>query len=523
LLSFLSAILLFITLNYVVRVALIYRGIDKYLFFTVTTFGWMVFTFCQMLLAMDFPDATLLTLHRIKIVGVGITGPFYLFTICSIFAHRNVVAKLYLAAMVVLIPFIPFDIFLHLPINHRQIDVFGHPFTYNLGGAGPGYTTFSIIMVLALSASIILALASRGRKGLVPSLLFSIPLIGGVNDYLVTHKVLNNIMVGEYAFFIFIIYIYVNFVKEDQRSYQEVKEARNEAERRLRITEVYTRKSIVDIISQGADPTSFKPEEKHICVLFSDIRDFTHLAESLTPIATIDFLNTYFDNMNEIIKVHQGEIDKLIGDCIMAVFNQPDAALNAAIAMRTRLNIMNRESAGNVNSGIGINYGKVISGNIGSMNKMDYTVIGDVVNSASRIESLTKYYGLPLLISDELLEVAQGRYHSRFIDRVLVKGKKNCISLFEIFDHDPAELRDLKHRHADSFAEAFKLYEDARFQEAEAAYQKLKLQFGLRQSGNKRCMDPIIDFYIDRCKSLEITKAQGNLGDWRGVYTFMDK
>src|SRR4030042_3683096 len=257
LLSFLSAILLFITLNYLIRVSVIYRSIDKYLFFTITTLGWMIFTFCQMLLSMDFPDATLLTIHRIKIVGVGITGPFYLFTIYSIFQHRTAIAKIYMGIVLVLLVFIPFDFFLHLPINHRQFDVFGHQFTYNLGEAGPGYTAFSIAMVLALMARIIQTLFSRSRNKLVPILLFSVPLLGGVNDYLVTHQVIANIMIGEYAFFIFIIYIYVNFVKEDQRSYQAVKEARNEAERRLRITEVYTRKSIVDIISQGADPTSF--------------------------------------------------------------------------------------------------------------------------------------------------------------------------------------------------------------------------------------------------------------------------
>ncbi|HQJ06691.1 MAG TPA: adenylate/guanylate cyclase domain-containing protein, partial [Spirochaetota bacterium] len=193
-------------------------------------------------------------------------------------------------------------------------------------------------------------------------------------------------------------------IRELEHEKQSLIISRNEAERRLRITEVYTRRSIVDVVEKGDDPTKYEPANKNMAILFSDIRDFTTISEKLSPLDTVNLLNSYFNKMNDCIIRLNGEIDKLIGDCIMALFFNPDNSVKSAIQMRKNLNIFNRDNKTKikVNNGVGINFGEVVLGNIGSETKMDYTVIGDVVNSASRMEALTKYYGLPIIISEEL-------------------------------------------------------------------------------------------------------------------------
>ncbi|MFZ5562529.1 MAG: adenylate/guanylate cyclase domain-containing protein, partial [Thermodesulfobacteriota bacterium] len=180
---------------------------------------------------------------------------------------------------------------------------------------------------------------------------------------------------------------------------------RDETARRLRITEVYTRKSLVEMIAAGDDPTRIPPQDRDACVLFADIREFTRLSEDRAPMKIVEMLNDFFDRMNRCIIRENGEIDKLIGDGIMALFDDPDACLRAAVAMCRELRSLNGAGVWppdrSIAIGIGINSGRVVAGNIGSPSKMDYTVIGDIVNAASRLEALTRHYGVPLIVSEE--------------------------------------------------------------------------------------------------------------------------
>jgi hemerythrin len=191
--------------------------------------------------------------------------------------------------------------------------------------------------------------------------------------------------------------------------------------------------------------------ERKMTVLFSDIRDFTSLSESMSPQENFNFLNSYLVQMEPVIAAHGGIIDKYIGDAIMALFpDSPDAALRGALAMIDKLDEYNtgRERAGYrpIRIGIGINTGIVILGTVGGFGRMDGTVIGDAVNLAARLERMTKDYKVPLLISEYTLYSLDNAapYSIRFLDRTHVRGKQDNQSVYEVFDADPPALRIAK-------------------------------------------------------------------------------
>jgi adenylate cyclase len=172
-------------------------------------------------------------------------------------------------------------------------------------------------------------------------------------------------------------------------------------------------------------------------ILFCDIRDFTDLSEKMRPSEVVEFLNSYFKKFNAIIVENGGIIDKLIGDCIMARFSagKEANALEAAFQFMEELLIFNKDRKDRklkpINHGLGICVGEVIVGNIGSINKMDYTVIGDTVNTASRLESLTKFYQVPILVTDTLVRLSMKKFIFREIDTIRIKGKKKPTKIFE--------------------------------------------------------------------------------------------
>lgn len=182
-------------------------------------------------------------------------------------------------------------------------------------------------------------------------------------------------------------------------------------------------------------------ENRVLAVLFSDIRSFTTISEAMRPDDLVNALNRYFSKMVDIIMEHGGIIDKYIGDAIMAFFGAPvkyenDAlnAISAALDMMDALDTFNAAqlAAGKpeFKTGIGINYGEVTVGNIGSERKMDYTVIGDPVNLASRLEGQSKPYHQPLIISEFLYERVKDTFPCRFLDLIAVKGKTKGVRIY---------------------------------------------------------------------------------------------
>jgi adenylate cyclase len=185
-------------------------------------------------------------------------------------------------------------------------------------------------------------------------------------------------------------------------------------------------------------------------VLFSDVRSFTTLTEKLGPQGTVSLLNEYFTLMVDCIQAEDGMLDKFIGDAIMAAFGIPvdhgddeDRAVRAALRMLVDLHEWNdkREAEGQmrVEMGVGLNTDFVVSGNIGSPKRMDYTLIGDGVNLAARLESACKQYSAKLLISEFTYAKLRGTYRSREIDYVIVKGKTEPVGVIELLDYHTEE------------------------------------------------------------------------------------
>ena len=196
---------------------------------------------------------------------------------------------------------------------------------------------------------------------------------------------------------------------------KEMEDSMAEITKRDEIIKAYMRYSILDEIYSGGNPLDFRPVKRNMAIMFADIRNFTALTEELDPLTLVEFLNEYVHKVNEIIMRNSGEIDKLLGDGVMAVFLDCNDAVKAAVEMRKMLRAggfkMIPELGANLNIGIGINYDEVVEGNIGTASsRMDRTIIGDGVNLASRLESLTKFYSSPVLVSasvnGELKEVS---------------------------------------------------------------------------------------------------------------------
>jgi PAS domain S-box-containing protein len=240
--------------------------------------------------------------------------------------------------------------------------------------------------------------------------------------------------------------------------------------------------------------------QKEMSVLFADIRDFTSLSESMTPQDTFKFINAYLSRMEPVILKHQGFIDKYIGDAIMALFSgRADDAVQAGIAMLRQLTEYNQYRANSkyapIQIGIGINTGSLMLGTVGGQNRMDGTVISDAVNLASRLEGLTKNYGVSLLIShytfSQLDDVNQ--YAFRFIDRVQVKGKSTEVGVYEIFDADPPKIREGKLITKTAFEEALLLYNLNSFREAAQGFEEVLL-FNPE--------DTVARIYLHRCQGI---------------------
>jgi adenylate cyclase len=211
--------------------------------------------------------------------------------------------------------------------------------------------------------------------------------------------------------------------------------------------------------------------QKEMSVLFSDIRDFTSLSETMTPAENFQFINAYLSRMEPAITDNFGFIDKYIGDAIMALFDgSADDAVKAGIAMLEELNeyniSRNRPDCPPLQIGIGINTGSLMLGTVGGQSRMDSTVISDAVNLASRVETLTKEYGVSMLITQTTFIELNDFYDLRLIDRVTVKGKSQMVTVYEVFAADPPELRQKKLETKTLFEEALVLYNSDRCVEA---------------------------------------------------------
>ncbi|GHV45955.1 hypothetical protein AGMMS49546_33090 [Spirochaetia bacterium] len=201
---------------------------------------------------------------------------------------------------------------------------------------------------------------------------------------------------------------------------------------------------VMDEIIKKSASASGQSESRVVAILFSDIVSFTKISEKTKAQDMVNFLNVYFDVMcNEIVS-EGGNIDKFIGDAIMAVFGAPKALENASVsaikaALKMATKIRNVDTSGitlpesGFGAGIGLNFGECIVGNIGFHDKLDYTVIGDAVNLASRLEALTRVYKHPIIVSENMYDAAKDEFIFRKLDVVRVKGKDQPVGIYAVY------------------------------------------------------------------------------------------
>ena len=239
--------------------------------------------------------------------------------------------------------------------------------------------------------------------------------------------------------------------------------------------------------------------QQEMSVLFADIREFTALSEGMTCQENFNFINSFLAYMEPAIMENNGFIDKYIGDGIMALFSGgEDDAVKAAIVMLQNLAEFNRDRAKSgakpIKIGIGIHTGFLMLGTIGGHSRIDSTAIGDTVNLASRLETLTKTYQTSLLISHETWYRLQNQqnYTMRFIDRVNVKGKSKSVAVFEVFDGDCESVKRGKSTTKSMFEQAVCLINAGFYTKAELLFKKC-LQINNR--------DTVAQFYLDRLQN----------------------
>jgi len=219
-------------------------------------------------------------------------------------------------------------------------------------------------------------------------------------------------------------------------------------------------------------------ERKDVTILFSDIRGYTTLTENLGASEVVSLLNQYFETMVEAVFNHEGTLDKFIGDALMAVFGAPLPltenhawmAVKSALDMRWRLAAFNQrrilENHPLIHIGIGISSGEVVSGNIGSKKRMDYTVIGDGVNLSARLESATKEYGCDIILSESTYELCRDRIWVRELDRIRPKGKSQPVSIYELIGEADMPLNDATRRLLDCYEAGRHAYINRDFRKA---------------------------------------------------------
>ncbi len=281
----------------------------------------------------------------------------------------------------------------------------------------------------------------------------------------------------------------------------------------------YVPPELADEMSRDPTHYSMEGQSREMTVLFSDIRGFTNFSEKLPPTELAEVLNSYLSTMTAIVQKNKGTIDKYIGDAVMAFWNAPldmpnhaEAAVQTALDMQAALPALNEQFAAHnwphVKIGVGVNSGRMSVGNMGSSFRMSYTVMGDAVNLGSRLEGITKQYGVGILATQTTVD-ADSRHVFMKIDDVRVKGKEEPVAIYEPLglkeSVDSAEIN-----RAQRFEQAFSAYQQQQWDQAETLLRAL----------NTESPRALYDIYLERIAHFRETPPPEN---WDGVFVYTTK
>ena len=276
----------------------------------------------------------------------------------------------------------------------------------------------------------------------------------------------------------------------------------------------YVSKDVVNQLMDSPELLKLGGTTKTGSILFLDLEGFTSLSERLSPVELLDVLNRYLGGLSEIAIAEGGMVDKFIGDCIMVVWGAPiddslhaERACCAALKMQQYIQQMGEQQASNgkvIRARIGINSGEFVAGNIGGSKKLDYTVLGDTVNLASRLEGINKLYSSSIIISEHTATQLDGQFNIREIDWVRVKGKSRAARIFELIalvseKNTQQQLLDKEFQQARSF------YTQGQFKSAVESFAQILEQ---------RPDDTVCKALAARCREFEKTPPL----NWQGIY-----
>jgi adenylate cyclase len=380
------------------------------------------------------------------------------------------------------------------------------------------HTGIEILTDMAIIFFIILILSAILPRinGILPRFIASLAVIGSYawfNLYLFGEKQLwINFTFPALAWLLtyIILNIYLSLIVE--RRYSTVNTA----------FQYYLHPELVKELTSNPELLQFGGEQRYLTILFSDIRNFTNISEGLTPQQLAKFIHCYMDPMTEQVLNHRGTLDKYIGDAVMAIFgapipadNHPADACNSALDMVRVLSDVQAccpelSHIFPINIGIGIHSGEVVVGNLGSSFHFTYTVLGDNVNLSSRLEGLTKQYGVNIIISESTFEHVHEGFHCRELDVVRVKGKQMPIKIYELISARN-ETTDGIETYLSEWDKCLSLYRNRLWNETEYAFSKFIERYGENKAAG---------IYLERCAHYKLhSPGEG----WDGVTTFQSK
>ena len=400
------------------------------------------------------------------------------------------------------------NVFPGVEVHANVIDniLAGDPITYDV------FTEIGVTSVLIIAGGLFLAAL----------LAYSSPLAGGLGGFLL----LSATIAGNYQFFflhnkiigltyplltfalVFLVVTLFNYFFEG-REKRFIRHAFGH----------YVSPQVVSKLMDHPENLTLAGQEKNLTVMFSDIRQFTSISENMSPLQLGAFMNRYLTAMSSVVMENRGTVDKFIGDAIMAIWGAPlddedhaGNAVRAALEMVRRLEALRpeweREGLPAIDIGIGINTGTTIVGNFGSQERFDYTVLGDNVNLASRLEGSNKTYGTRIIISEFTREALADRFLCRFIDLVRVKGRLKPVRIYEPLTEGKGD--EGLRREVARFAKAMEAYHDQRFEEAALLVEELQRMRPCR----------LYSLYLER---IGACRLQPPPKEWDGVFVFTCK
>ena len=332
------------------------------------------------------------------------------------------------------------------------------------------------------------------------------------NDILHSRNIINTTVLMNYGVFAFVIVQAFFLAKKSVAAYKQIEELSSNLLLINQSLERFVPSAFLKLLSKEniSEVSLGNNIEKQMSIMFSDIRSFTSISEKLKPQEAFEFINEYLKKMGPVIRKHHGFIDKYIGDGIMALFPEnPEDAVNASIEMMEQLIAFNKENElknlPQIDIGVGIHTGMCMLGTVGEYKRMDTTVISDAVNLAARIESLTKTYKTPILISEETFNglSKNKNIRVRYIGIATVIGKSISTKLYEVLVRHEYNDEELS-----TFDEGIRKYYQKDFEGAKESFKKLL---------GKHRLDGVLQYYLNR---IDKYLQEGLTDNWNSFEVF---